>query len=500
MYLFASPCSDRVVYITESQVLDLLLEAASLDDIYDKYYSGIPRDDFNKIVSSDPTYNSANPQKMGKYGKWLLSIYSQGNLKLEDLYKANEYLSLFKRYNGKLERRDINQYRSLNDLYDVVHPYIGNSNIAATKSEEVRNIKNGAEKVYEDDKWLVVIPHTQEASCYYGKGTQWCTAADRSENMFDYYNEYGPLYINIKKGTNTKYQFHFETDSFMDAHDRPIDWPIGKTIGLTPELVQFYVGKYGSDARALTSPFNPDKFKNVYGLQDIYIDGETKTKLIYYNYDTNEYKIICDLNANVRGYCFVTTCICDRYMMVADMNDADHANNLYDIQTKRLIFSDSDCIVRFNAVSFNSPYIQCESYTTGSYDLITRVFSLTDMKFTMEVPYDVRLTPLNRIVRARSRYGNNLFLSEKYAAGLEHEFTLIDAQTGKAVSPYTYNHISKKRVYINGGVVSVLCLTGNGRNDVVLFDGAIIDEDEFDANKESILQKYSNLITSLTRQ
>ena len=36
--------------------------------------------------------------------------------------------------------------------------------------------KEGAEKVYEDDRWLIVRPFTIEASRMYGGGTKWFTS------------------------------------------------------------------------------------------------------------------------------------------------------------------------------------------------------------------------------------------------------------------------------------------------------------------------------------
>ena len=53
----------------------MLFEAASLGDIYQKYYSQIPEETFRQIVSADPTYNVEKPDKMGKFGKWLLNLY-----------------------------------------------------------------------------------------------------------------------------------------------------------------------------------------------------------------------------------------------------------------------------------------------------------------------------------------------------------------------------------------------------------------------------------------
>ena len=126
-------------------------------------------------------------------------------------------------------------------MYDTVRPYL-DSNVATSKSDSVRKIKEGAEKVYEDDDWLIVVPHTQEASCYYGKGTQWCTAADKGNNMFDRYNDEDLLYINIDKGSGDKYQFHFESDSFMDATDTPIESPIVENIPITSGAINWYKG------------------------------------------------------------------------------------------------------------------------------------------------------------------------------------------------------------------------------------------------------------------
>lgn len=227
------------ILINESSFIKLF-ESTNLSDIYQKYYSNIPQDEFNEIVSADPTWNSDKPNKMGKYGKWLLYLYMSKRLKLEDLYKAKTYLSYFVKYNNVIDNKDINAYKSLNDLYSVVSNFIENPNQATSKQDAIRKIKEGAEKVYEDNEWLVIIPHTEEASCYYGKGTQWCTAADKGSNMFDDYNEKGNLYININKTTHEKYQFHFETDSFMDETDTPIENPIFKTIGFNDNILEWY--------------------------------------------------------------------------------------------------------------------------------------------------------------------------------------------------------------------------------------------------------------------
>ena len=206
-----------------------------------KYYSDIPENDFWKIVRADPT--SLQGKRIGKYSKWMFRIYRdmvESVLKKrfvkEDLPKATEYLKDFDRYKSRLSmsQRDINSYDSLSDLYLAIKSFRD-----AEKPITPRDIKSGAEKVYEDERWLVVIPHTKEASCLYGANTQWCTAA-RENNAFKEYNENGYLYINIDKKNNCKYQFHFESNQFMDEADNRIKSPILSTIGATDKLVDFY--------------------------------------------------------------------------------------------------------------------------------------------------------------------------------------------------------------------------------------------------------------------
>ena len=263
------------------EINESLLLEATLDDIYTKYYSNIPQDEFWQIIKADPTYNEQKSQKMGKYGKWLLNLYKQGKLKNEDLYKATDYLSYFVKYYNKITEKDINKLPDLPSLYNIIKPYKEASDngedIATSKSDEVRRIKEDAEKVFEDNQWLVVVPHTQEASCYYGKNTQWCTAATDSYNMFNQYNNKGPLFINIRKTDGKKFQFHFETNSFMDETDTPIRTPIAKTIGLNANLLQYYISRYGGKATIILTCNNLD-------LYDIDIDGE-EPYYVYNDYD-----------------------------------------------------------------------------------------------------------------------------------------------------------------------------------------------------------------------
>ena len=278
----------KTIIITERQAEMLaLLNEASAEELYPKYYSNINKDDFDKIVDvgRDPT--NPNSNKLGKYAKWLLNLYQNNQLKMEDLYKAEEYIPVFDKMCrvNKIQNKDLNAYKTLPDMYRVVQPYLDKQ--VVSKSDEVQQIKQeGAEKVYEDSEWLIVNPKTKEAAIYYGKGTQWCTAATTSNNMFDNYNNRGPLHVIINKKTDRKFQYHKESGQFMDEKDKPIDDfdmfppPILKMLEIVVEVkyedntwkVIYFSGDSERDpSYIITDKVNNKKYK--YDLSIFWVNG-----------------------------------------------------------------------------------------------------------------------------------------------------------------------------------------------------------------------------------
>ena len=206
-----------------------LITEISVKDAWTKFYSDKTK--FPILNGDEELFNKINnlytdnPNNFNKgFFTWLYNLMKNNQLKEEDFYKAKEYLRLFNKFINKIpkENRDINSYKSLPDLYDVIKQFEGNEDAPTSKQDELRQIKEKeVNKVFEDDEWLIMIPTTERASCLIGKGTQWCTAADNN-NMFDHYSEDGPLYVIVNKETNTKYQLHFESQQLMDETDRPI--------------------------------------------------------------------------------------------------------------------------------------------------------------------------------------------------------------------------------------------------------------------------------------
>lgn len=95
----------------------------------------------------------------------------------------------------KTRPKDINSFTNLIDLNyfnDQYGEYIEN-----TQTE--KDVKKEADKLYEDDRFLIVRPLSHKSSCYYGANTQWCTTTADNEDYFNRYTSRGKLYYIIDK-------------------------------------------------------------------------------------------------------------------------------------------------------------------------------------------------------------------------------------------------------------------------------------------------------------
>ena len=166
-----------------------------------------------EIVKSDPTLNK-------KYTEWLVRLYSKDLIKIEDLYKATQYLKVFNRCVEKKlideDKRDINKYKTLQDVFNIVEKYIESEEILQDEEIEAQTL------VFESENWRVHLPKTFKESEVLGSGTQWCTAASKGEETFNTYNKSGFLVIFLDKsseGVEGKFQLHLETNHFADYKD-----------------------------------------------------------------------------------------------------------------------------------------------------------------------------------------------------------------------------------------------------------------------------------------
>lgn len=192
----------------------------SAHEIHEKYYPTVPDRVFDAVVTADTLTSKFQSGKVGMYAKWLLRLYLKGAFTMESLETAMQCITVFDRLSkaNLLENKDINQYKTLAEMYTVIQPYLKTQIIS--KSEYKRQMKeNGADKLYEDEQFLVVHPKSKWAASTYGRNTKWCTATSKYiTNYYENYADKGKLYIIINKKTEKKFQFHFDTNTYCDAN------------------------------------------------------------------------------------------------------------------------------------------------------------------------------------------------------------------------------------------------------------------------------------------
>ena len=204
---------------------------SNLNSIYEKFYNTIEQSVFNKIVSLDPTsvIENSEPKTLGNYSKWLLNAYRSNKIKDEDFYKVTEALQNFDRNKNlnllQKDKKDINRYSNLGEIIQENSRIIGSGKITHSGSNIITDrfhiLNGGATINYEDNNWLIVIPHNPSAALFYSHNTQWCT---KNSSTFYHYNRSGSLYIIINKNnTYDKFQMHRASGSFMDSNDKPVN-------------------------------------------------------------------------------------------------------------------------------------------------------------------------------------------------------------------------------------------------------------------------------------
>jgi len=157
-----------------------LIQEGRVEDFKSKYSNKFSPEQLKRIVDSVPH----------KYLMWVGKTFDGINFE-ENFPKLYNSLNKFTKLSTNLPKTDINQYQNLDDLLNAISVY---------ENRERRDVKKveGGNVVYDDGKLFVVNPLDYKASCYYGKGTKWCTAAE-TDTQFKKYNEDGKLFYIIDR-------------------------------------------------------------------------------------------------------------------------------------------------------------------------------------------------------------------------------------------------------------------------------------------------------------
>ena len=220
-----------------------------------KYYPNIDDNMFIQLIELDPTYREGS-DSAGKYGKWLLNLYNKGNLSTDEFKDVPDILNQFTTYKNRIQNKDLNSYKSLNDLADVLATVVNNDSMLTDRQKVrfLKNVKNGKIKTSAEDdydivldtpKFVVYVPNTHEASMKLGKGTDWCTAHENPEWYENYTKNGSKLYIVKNKETGERWQYSDETEDFLDENDN--DFDIGGLLKQDRQLSKFFAKFLGFD-------------------------------------------------------------------------------------------------------------------------------------------------------------------------------------------------------------------------------------------------------------
>lgn len=231
--------------IVKIELLKSLISEGRVEDVKAKYSQDIDVIDY--FVSQDPSGNN-------KYLPWMMKTYKQipsdapEGVRTQAKELIPNLIKGFHQHSARLEKKDINQYKSLGELFTVINPVI---KAAEEKSVKKEKEEKGVKKIYEDADWLFLQPLEYEASCKYGANTKWCVASKETVQHFKNYSKSGLLLFLIHKKSNNKFAFYInfgDNDSLELAFDNveiynPIDTDISDNgTGLVDDVKGFLDG------------------------------------------------------------------------------------------------------------------------------------------------------------------------------------------------------------------------------------------------------------------
>lgn len=194
------------------------------------------------LENGDPTTNK-------KYMPWIVRNYINGNIKrFEDLGLLRYSLEAFEKYKNsnnfiEFAKSNLPTISDVKNIFNYDVKTIRKLMADYTPEEKLVDKGNSIE-FYRDETVRVIEPLNTQAACYYGQGTQWCTAATKGQNYFDHYFKQGPLYILLPKdGSGNKYQLHITTEQFANQYDEMLS--LEECVIMFPKFIE-YLKTHGS--------------------------------------------------------------------------------------------------------------------------------------------------------------------------------------------------------------------------------------------------------------
>lgn len=196
--------------------------------------------------------SKADPSLKGVYMQWIARVIMKNpENRIEDLGRLKKDLENFEKFKSKIEKKDINQYKSFSEIFSVIEPFTkkipktSTEKAAARREKQIEAVREEITIVYSGSEGWIRIPKTKKAAQYLGQSTRWCTSA-KGNNMFDHYNTSDSLFVIYEKSSQKRWQLHVNSGQFANEKDEMQDW---KTI---PTWARSHIYKWYSKNTNLT--------------------------------------------------------------------------------------------------------------------------------------------------------------------------------------------------------------------------------------------------------
>lgn len=215
--------------------LSVILLEGKKETLIDKYKNLYRVDNFEQLLSD---FIDSDPSVTKKYSEWMINQfkYLMDNQSFSSMVDAMDLISdqvkIFDKLNISISENDLKSFKEVIENYRksgikyfdegqlqrlTISPKDINSypniwtlqimsktiNERKEREKESLEAKKESEKLFENNRYLIIAPYSHKASCYYGAGTKWCTTKRDDTSHFERYMRDGRLiYIIDKKSSS----------------------------------------------------------------------------------------------------------------------------------------------------------------------------------------------------------------------------------------------------------------------------------------------------------
>ena len=198
-----------------------MLEEGRKEELKKQYVDSgkVPEDVFLYFVRNDPS-------RKQKYLQWMLKQYT---LSPQRKTHIKDVVELFDQHisSGRVQGRDADIFQY--DL-DSLDQKVNILSSAKTKGETEREIAAAmrgeatldpleSERIVETDRYLLVVPNSHKASCFFGANTKWCTSQKSGDYWRKYWQKGVKIYIIIDKKEDKKYAVAVAPSGNKEVYD-----------------------------------------------------------------------------------------------------------------------------------------------------------------------------------------------------------------------------------------------------------------------------------------